>query len=251
MNYSGTAFAFNCDHVVTAFHNIYELDKTDDSKLEVLECVLVTKISKNYNDDDVDYGDPSKHIRLEFVEGDKSEDWAVLRRTDGFTFPHPLSICLEFDLPALDDDEAIKPFGFPLASFNLHLSGELFSSHRRSVAQYLGSKLLCIGGLHGGMSGGPYINRLGKVVAIHLASSNETEKSAPRAALSTINYAKYKNKKRTFANAQRELQENIKAMEDSIDHLSSLYDSSIDVHQSISEGLVLCKSSFQKYLKST
>ena len=188
LQFSGTAFAVNAKHVVTAFHNIYDkptVTAAASSSTGTIyrDCVLVKSLDKE--NETVTY--PDEQIRLRLVAYDEIDDWAVLERTDPHTFDDCIPVCSELELPQPSSDLLLTAYYAPLTFFNdeLDLVKELkVWSERTSLLQYdkgisfRDQFAIVVSGKVQGASGSPIVTANGKAVAFHIDSFNEQTRTS-------------------------------------------------------------------------
>lgn len=209
----GTAFAVSNILVVTACHVICE----DNSSVLLSNYFFISStVIKNGEINEMI--NPRQISPLFF---DEVADWAILKLTTHSTqFLRWLTICPVDSLPNVPaNHEELKCYYAPFGQYltNSFDSMTIWSDNYKQVLQYNAdrTKIYCDGGLYRGSCGSPYINHDGHVVALHLASMNES-----------VNYSNVKYKKR------KTIDEFEKRVSESLTDMSN-------VHASIREGLVL------------
>lgn len=208
----GNAVAVNEKRIVTAFHNIYDelpddcdqsADSTDhfsfqkacktESKEPVVirifkNAIISQMVIKKGDKDQEEYKSP---ILLKFVEGDYSDDWAVLEVVStvqsycgiivnqipsDFKF---LRICPDNSLPRPGID-TLKGYHFDIAGYKASEDEEETLNCQRveyslvTMFKPRSRVYRMQGALNSGSCGSPSINNDGYLVAIHLASLDST-----------------------------------------------------------------------------
>jgi hypothetical protein len=220
----GTAFAVSHSKLLTAAHVLFD----DDGALNQLSGKLVIAMTVSKQGSDLIMKNPI-HVVLQ-AHGLPSSDIAILELVDtqkpfGAFFP----LCAELELPELSkENEELKCYYAPIGQFltNSFEDMSIWCGDYERVLQYdrSGSAVIVNGGLYRGSCGAPYVNHEGSAVALHISSMHEGR-----------NVSLVKKRKRGDPAAS--------APESSIDDvIDSLTDISA-VHESVREGLVLCKSS--------
>ena len=168
----GTAFAVSDTLVVTACHVICEDNSSQLLSKHFFISSTVIKIGES------NAMINPREISPSFC--DEVTDWAILKLTTNSTpFLRWLTICPVISLPNVPaNHEELKCYYAPIGQYltNTFDSMTIWSDNYKQVLQYNAdrTKIYCDGGLYRGSCGAPYINHDGHVVALHLASMNES-----------------------------------------------------------------------------
>lgn len=175
----GTCFAVTKRHLLTACHVLFE-DETSLFDVKSGKAVpgkaLIISRSGGKVDSKVSFPNPMEVRVLRLSE---EYDWALLELVDpSLTFPAFFSLCGKSELPQLIVETVdLKAFFAPIGYFRQSLVTDLaiWPDEYHRVLQYdrNDTNIVVSGGLYLGCCGCPYVNRAGKVVAMHLASDNE------------------------------------------------------------------------------
>lgn len=226
---AGTAFAISPNQVITAYHNIY--DEVDDQIQPFSKCAIASSVEKCGGRHE--FQNP---ILVQIEHSSYDNDWAILKVTDNTVFTSFLPICPEDELPdPMVEIEGVSAYHAPIEFYRANAINSLvvWADGFQNVLQYDrgGSMILVDGGLYKGSCGGPYVNRAGKVVGMHLGSLHEAKEGVPQ-------------KKRTRSSRAVNLGD--------LESISSSVKSLGDVHAHTKEGLVLCREpTLRHFLQTT
>ena len=224
----GTTFAVSDRKLLTAAHVIYEDDETT-----VLpgQLVIAKKVEKQGSENMM--VDPI-HVKL-LVDGLPLSDVAILELVESVNyFTAFIPLCAAGDLPDVSlENVELKCYYAPIGQFMANAFEEMaiWAGDYERVLQYdkKGTAVLVNGGLYRGSCGAPYVNHNGCVVALHVSSMHEGR-----------NVSLVKKRKRCEPTLPAASAATPKPSElgDIIDTITNLS----EVHESVREGLVLCKS---------
>ena len=228
-NILGTSFAVSSRHVLTAYHNLCDVDAItpmyDVNGVALVGKYLIARSGTKVGSD-IALISPWE---VKLVKFDLTYDWAVLELVDSSTqFPAWLSLCEKSELPSLDTQVVdVKTLFAPVGQFLINDIRDLkiWPDEYRRILQYDDNEtqLIVDGGLYRGSCGSPYLDHRGKVVAIHLSSFHEGR---------NLSLVKPTLGKRRIAASTSAL---TSAMNDVIDQVTNLS----DVHNSTRSGVVL------------
>lgn len=220
----GTSFAITKKHVITAYHNLLGQEDDENSMLGSSSehifhiCRNVKKISSDHC-----FQDP---IAVKYVLGSFSDDWAILEIVESPRyFDEFIPLCASSDLPnpSLFERLELKTYHAPIGQFmtNGFETGQIWWEQYQPVLQYdRDGKWICVqGGLYRGSCGAPYVDRNGRVVAMHLASMHEGRE---------YSHMNKKQKRPTVA-----------TLSAAVDAITEYSTDMSDVHNSVRQGLVL------------
>lgn len=162
--------------VVTCYHNIYDEAKGGAPEKVYSKCVLVPYLRKDGTDSAVVYPPEGLRIEVDLVESSKSDDWAVLQRTDEVQFRLWIPVCPEDALPTAPVSVFLTVYFAPLAYINDEVLRELKIWHESTeIMQYEidATYVIVANGKCKGASGAPLVTLDGTVVAVHTESFNE------------------------------------------------------------------------------
>jgi hypothetical protein len=302
----GNAVAIKQKLIVTAFHNIYDefrhdydksADSTDEFSFQEARNTeskepIVIRIFKNaiisqtvIKKGDKDQEEFKSPILLRFVEGDYSDDWAVLevmstvhsycgilvnQIPSDFKFLH---ICPDIRLPVAGIDK-LKGYHFDIAGYKASEDEEETLNCQRVeyslVTMYKPRSRVyrMQGSLNFGSCGSPSINNDGYLVAIHLASLDSTMTRQRKTRFRIMIDTGAKRRKLTSANLEltsASLKHTSASLQklatESDEHFDVIYEEQSRVLDEVSsrgeafnsykEAFVLCKSTrFMELLKT-
>lgn len=224
----GTTFAVSDRKLLTAAHVIYEDDGTT---LLPGQLVIAKRVEKRGSENMM--VDPIRVKRLD--DGLPSSDFAILELVESEnSFTAFIPLCAAEYLPDVSlESVELKCYYAPIGQFMANAFEEMYiwAGDYERVLQYdkKGTTVLVNGGLYRGSCGAPYVNHKGWVVALHVSSMHEGR-----------NVSLVKKRKRgeptlpaTSADTPKHSE-----LDDVIDTITNIS----EVHGSIREGLVLCKS---------
>ena len=194
----GSAFAISNQYVITARHNLLYTDG------RVKDVGLVKEMVEGVPLNETDI------IKLKLVKHSVDNDWAVLQRCDGETFPKHATVCPDLELPTDRSTVGVKDFTTgifevgsatklkvlsvstkvcqyePRASDNMNVSSMMHIPVIRKgeqmplLPQRIEDTIMVIGGRVYGSCGGPYFAENGKVVAFHVRSLDDSPEPSGR-----------------------------------------------------------------------
>jgi hypothetical protein len=216
----GTTFAITTTTLLTACHVLRDEESGAYLVGELVICRKVVKLGSVLT--------MESPIRVRMVDKDLDADFAILRLDDpvAHSFSAFLPLCCAADLPDVSlENEELKSYHAPIGQFltNAFVDMTIWAGSYRRVLQYdrNGDVVLVECGLYRGSCGAPYINHAGQVVGMHLSSVHEGR-----------NFSLVKKRKRVVGGSVP-----ASTLGDVIDSVTDI----VDVHASVSEGLVLCK----------
>lgn len=155
----GTCFVVAPHYLLSCYHFV------DPNKPEYRIATTVEKRNHQYNFIDVNYQVRVSHYNVQM-------DYCILELLDNRVALTPIPISIQ----QIEAETDLKVYHAPIDAFNDFTSNILtiFTTWVK-CARPTSHHIHCQGGLFGGSSGAPFILRNGRVVAIHIESSNAAE----------------------------------------------------------------------------
>ena len=180
---TATATAVECstnNGFLTCWHCIVadSAEKIVDRDIIYLELAVTLHVHKAVGGVGFTFSSPI--IPVEVIAHNRSNDWAVLRRTDKVQCSKVIPICPANSLPDTHKEEQVKYYSYPVAEFletgDPYLTCE--PSDYMKVSTYTHHHVKTPVGNVSGSSGGAVVDRAGRLVGIHQESCNSIKRFA-------------------------------------------------------------------------
>lgn len=174
-------------------------------------------------------------------------DWAIFMITNQL---HHLALHLEIcpvaELPEEGSpDHNVRHFYYPIQSFTANEMKDLkIYSLETRISQYDNddTELIAETGICGGSSGSAYCSVLGKAVAIHTVSANESEQYHPKKLMKlTHGNLKAQHNKKELTKQVNEVSDNLNEVNDAVMELQEMVSSVTSSHHHLRFGLVIAR----------